>query len=124
APKPAAQPTTPAPRPMPAAQPAPSPGASTPAPRPQPMAAPQPSRARAQHDTPRPSGTAVVSRSEVRGAPSKKKSMAGLLIVAGALFLAIAIVGLGFLIANHRRDEATRQRQIEERLEQLRIPQE
>jgi hypothetical protein len=52
--------------------------------------------------------------------PRPGKSKAGLLIVVGALVLAILIVGAGFLIAAHRRSEAAQRRQIEERLQQLR----
>ncbi|HJL20231.1 MAG TPA: hypothetical protein RMH99_31480 [Sandaracinaceae bacterium LLY-WYZ-13_1] len=48
--------------------------------------------------------------------------MTGVLIVAGALVLAILIVAAGFWIASQRRSDAARSRQIEERLEQLRQP--
>jgi FtsZ-interacting cell division protein ZipA len=45
-----------------------------------------------------------------------------LLIVIGALVLAILIVALGFWIAARRRSDAAQRRQIEERLQQLRGP--
>jgi hypothetical protein len=46
--------------------------------------------------------------------------MAGMMIVAAATIVALLIVTLGFLIAAHRRSEASRERQIEQRLDQLR----
>jgi hypothetical protein len=149
-PRPASTPaSTPAPRPAstPAPRPAaggpPGPGAaspstpepsseqraSTPTPTPR-EASPAPSPAESpQKPFRRPAGadrggTALVPRESATPRPTSRqqRSKAGLLIVVGALILAILIVGAGFLIAAHRRSEAVQRRQIEERLQQLRRP--
>ena len=80
--------------------------------------APAPTRAPAATGA----GTAVVGRRSER-TPAARRSVAGPLIVIGAILLAIAIVGAGFLIRSmitHERDSAERARHIQERLQQHR----
>lgn len=68
-------------------------------------------------------GTVVVAPRIKRAPPVKKKNRTGVIIVMIALLIAVAIVGVGFLIASQRRADAVRERQIDERIEELMLDQ-
>ncbi len=66
-------------------------------------------------------GTTVLDRGRKAAGPRRRRGKTtGAIIVVVALLIAVGIVGLGFLIAGERRSDAARQRQIDERLEQIR----
>ncbi|MEZ4335802.1 MAG: hypothetical protein R3B82_04155 [Sandaracinaceae bacterium] len=65
-------------------------------------------------------GTAIVGAKHRKYTPPPKKKRTGIIIVAIALLIAVAIVGVGFLIAGQRRAEAARARELDRMLEQLR----
>ncbi|MBX3272498.1 MAG: hypothetical protein KF729_19725, partial [Sandaracinaceae bacterium] len=65
-------------------------------------------------------GTAIVEPKHRRYAPAPKRRKAGLVIVVIAVLLAVAIVGVGFLIAGQRRADAARARELDRMLEALR----
>ena len=122
--QPVAQPLT-----LPEAAPSvPSPGPrSNPPPAPQSSVPASPSGQGASmvdFDIPMEDGTAVLAPRHRRvAAPVAKRRnrrVVGIVIVITALMIAVAIVGVGFLIAGQRRANQARERQLDERLEQLR----
>ncbi len=95
-----------------------APRASAPARTDYPTAAAPPGAPMDEFDIPMEDGTIVVAP-RVRRAPPVKRNRTGVVIVVIALLLAVAIVGVGFLIAAQRRADAARERQIDERIEEL-----
>lgn len=124
----ASEPSQPAvrrPAPAPAARPRPSPEAAArpaePVARPAQPAEIAPPEARPRAAQGHDGGTAVIPR-PVEPPPSAP-AKSGALIVVGAIILAIAIVGLGFVVRSwlhEERSSAERSRQIQERLERIR----
>jgi hypothetical protein len=119
--------------------PAPAPALAKPRPpvqaAPAPKPAPAPSPAAVQHAAPpkeaprraaqgHDGGTAVIPRPvEPPATPRPARRTSGVVIVVGALILAVLIVGVGFLVRallSQERSSAERSRQIQERLEQIR----
>ncbi|MGE3634367.1 MAG: hypothetical protein AB7P00_30990 [Sandaracinaceae bacterium] len=98
--------------------PAPMPPASMPpaSPSPAPMSPAPASPARPLGPTPTSSGSP-----RQRASSSNAKSVAGIAIVLVALIVAALIVGVGFLIASHRRAEAVRQRELEQRWQEIQL---